>query len=77
MGESATEIAELLSGLMGTAKHFGTAIGSNAALAGEATRRGRKPMIAALRTEVHRRPGAAVSPAGVANATRTGDGSNA
>jgi len=60
-GESAAEIAELLSGLMGTARHFGTAIGSKAALAAEAARRGRKRVIAALRTEVPQRRGAGAS----------------
>ena len=77
VGESAAEIAELLSGLMGTAKQFGTAIGSKAALAAEAARRGRKRVIAALRTEATRRHASAVSAAGVVNAARTGDGSNA
>ena len=77
VGESAAEIAELLSGLMGTAKHFGTAIGSKAALAAEATRRGRKRVIAALRTKASRQRGATGSAEGVATPARTGDRSNA
>ena len=77
VGESAAEIAELLSGLMGTARHSGTAIGSKAALAVEARRRGRKRVIAALRTQAQRRPGAAGSAAGAVSVARAGDGSNA
>ena len=77
VGESAAEIAELLSGLMGTARHFGTAIGSQAALAAEAARRGRKRVIAALRTGAPRQRGTAASPTSSGSAAGSGAGTGA
>ena len=77
MGGSAAEIAELLSGLMGTAKHFGTAIGSKAALSVEATKPAPKRVIAALRTEAPRPRGAAASGMSSGRAPGSGPGKEA
>ena len=77
MSGSAAEIAELLTGLMGTLKHFGTAMGSMTALTADAARRGRKRVVAALRTEARRQRETAAGAVSSGRAPGSGPGTEA